>query len=124
MDVDIFELIGGQEMIGRLVDAFYPRVQAHPTLSKLFPEDIGPVRDRQFAFLTQFFGGPPLYTQRYGPPMMRARHLPHPVTPQRREEWLACMSAAMDEVGLGGPVRQFMWERLSLVARNMVNSED
>lgn len=120
----IFELIGGSDTIARLVGAFYARVQAHPTLSQLFPEDISPVREKQYAFLTQFFGGPHLYAQQYGQPMLRARHLPHPITPNRAREWLQCMWGAMDDIGLEGPVRDYMFERLMLTARHMVNGDD
>ena len=124
MNRTVFELIGGAQMIERLVDAFYRRVQAHPNLSQLFPQDITPIRNKQLKFLTQFFGGPQLYTLEHGHPMMRARHLPHPITPERAREWLSCMAAAMDEVGLEGPVRTYMWERIVLTARHMINSED
>ncbi|GMA52295.1 hypothetical protein GCM10025857_36520 [Alicyclobacillus contaminans] len=125
MDVrSVYERIGGAETLSKLVDRFYAKVQAHPNLSKLFPEDITPIRDKQYKFLTQFFGGPPLYTDVYGPPMMRYRHLPHPITPTRAKEWLSCMAEAMDEIELTGPVRDFMMERLSMVAEHMVNRED
>ena len=119
-----FELVGGSDTIRRLVDAFYPRVQADPDLAPIFPDDITPVREKQYLFLTQFLGGPPLYSERHGHPMMRARHLPHPVTPRRRDAWLRCMGAAMDEIGLSGDVRQFVFARLAQVADHMVNRPD
>lgn len=124
LNATLFDMIGGAETLGRLVDAFYARVKAHPHLSPLFPEDIRPVRDRQHAFLTQFFGGPHLYAAQYGPPMLRARHLPHPITPRRAEEWLACMQAAMRDVGIEEPLRGHMTERLRLTAHHMVNRRD
>lgn len=119
----IYEGIGGESTIAALVDAFYKRVQAHPNLSLLFPEDIMPVRNKQFKFLTQFFGGPPLYSNVYGAPMMRTKHLPHPISIERAKEWLECMAAAMDEIGLQGEVRDFMFERLTMVAHHMINTE-
>ena len=119
-----FELLGGADAIRRLVDAFYPRVQADPDLAPIFPADITPVRDKQYLFLTQFLGGPPLYSEQYGHPMLRARHLQHPVTPRRREAWLRCMVAAMDEVGISGDVRDFVYGRLVQVADHMVNRPD
>ncbi len=119
-----YELIGGAETVARLVDAFYRRVVEDPDLRPIFPADIGPVRDKQYLFLTQFLGGPPLYSQQYGPPRLRWRHLPHPITPRRARAWLACMAAAMDEVGLHGPVREFIWQRLSAVAEHMINTPD
>ncbi|MCL6453520.1 MAG: globin [Alicyclobacillus sp.] len=120
----VYEAMGGSETIGRLVDAFYRRVQAHPNLSRLFPEDIIPVRNKQYKFLTQLFGGPRLYSDIYGPPMLRAKHLPHPITLKRAEEWLSCMAAAMDEIGFTGPVRDFVFQRLTMTAHHMINSED
>lgn len=86
-----YESIGGADTISRLVDAFYPRVIAHPDLAPIFPTDITPVRDKQYLFLTQFFGGPPLYTKQYGHPMLRARHMPHQITKNvRRHGYRAC----------------------------------
>ena len=120
----VYEMIGGADTIAALVDAFYSRVVEHPGLRPLFPDDITPVRNRQYKFLTQLFGGPRLYSDLYGPPMLRAKHLPHPVTPKRAAEWLACMSGAMDEIGLQGPVRDFMFSRLQQTAYHMVNTED
>lgn len=119
-----FELLGGADAIRRLVDAFYPRVQADPDLAPIFPADITPVREKQYLFLTQFLGGPSLYSEQYGHPMLRARHLQHAVTPRRREAWLRCMAAAMDEVGLVGDVRDFVYGRLIQVADHMVNRPD
>lgn len=119
-----YELIGGAEAVARLVDAFYRRVQAHPDLAPLFPADITPVADRQRKFLTQFFGGPPLYSQEHGHPMLRARHLPFPITPARARAWLGCMAAAMDEAGLSGPVRDFLFARLQQTAAHMINTAE
>lgn len=118
-----YEAIGGAEGVARLVDAFYRRVAAHPDLAPIFPADLTETRKKQFYFLTQFFGGPPLFSQHIGPPMLRARHLPHPITPERAEAWLACMAEAMDEAGIRGPVREFLFARLSATARHMVNTQ-
>ncbi|MCL6548808.1 MAG: globin [Alicyclobacillus sp.] len=120
----VYELIGGAETVARLVDAFYSRVVRHPGLRPLFPDDITPVRNKQYRFLTQFFGGPRLYSDVYGPPMLRARHLPHPITPKRAEEWLECMAGALEEAGIQGPLRDFIFARLSQTAYHMVNTPD
>ncbi|OPG15972.1 globin [Ferroacidibacillus organovorans] len=119
-----YEKIGGEETIGRLVDAFYARVMKHEDLIPIFPRDILPVRDKQFLFLTQFLGGPPLYSNAYGHPMLRARHMPHEITPKRAAAWLSCMREAMDEIGLAGEMRSFIEERLTMTAQHMVNRSD
>jgi len=119
-----YEAIGGAETVAKLVDAFYPRVQAHPELAPLFPADITSVRDRQYLFLTQFLGGPPLFTEQHGHPMLRARHAPHRITPAGARAWLGCMEAAMDDIGLTGDMRDFIFQRLTTTAQHMVNNAD
>ncbi|PTX60719.1 hemoglobin [Melghirimyces profundicolus] len=120
----IYERIGGDDAVTRIVEAFYPRVQKDPLLAPLFPEDIRPVMEKQRRFLTQFFGGPPLYSQQYGHPRLRARHLPFPITPRRAEAWLRCMAEALDEAGIEGDVREEMWSRLYFTAGHMVNTPE
>lgn len=120
----LYEMAGGAETIQSLVTAFYYRVERHPDLAPIFPGDFTDIRSKQYDFLTQFFGGPPLYTQKYGSPMLRARHLKSPVTPKRAESWLHCMSEAMEEVGLMGPLRDTMFDRLTKAAYHMVNVDD
>jgi hemoglobin len=122
--VTLYDWIGGAGTVRRLVEAFYPRVQRDPDLAPIFPADIRPVMEKQYLFLTQFLGGPPLYSERYGPPMLRARHLPHPITPRRRDAWLRCMAAALEDIGLPEEVRTFVLARLTPVADHMVNRPD
>jgi len=119
-----YELIGGAATIDRLVEAFYRRVAQHPVLKPIFPDDLEPVKEKQRAFLTQFFGGPPLFSHRYGPPMLRARHLPHPITPKGTAAWLECMRAAMDEAGITGPLGDALFQHLTKTAHHMINRPD
>ena len=56
--------------------------------------------------------------------MMRARHMPFPITPTRAQAWLECMSEAMDEVGLDGPLRDTYYKRLVLTANHMINATE
>ncbi|RKP56109.1 globin [Cohnella endophytica] len=118
----LYEALGEAEGIRDLVGRFYPKVQAHPLLAPLFPEDIIPVMEKQILFLTQFLGGPPLYSDEYGHPMMRARHLPFPITPERAEAWLDCMTRALAETSVPGPLQKLTIERLSGPANHFVNT--
>jgi hemoglobin len=120
----LFELMGGAETVRRIVEAFYPKVQQHPLLSPLFPPDIEPVIEKQYLFLSQFFGGPSLYSDSYGHPMMRARHMPFPITVERADAWLSCMSEAMAEVGLPNDLREFLLDRLKGSAYHFVNTPE
>ena len=122
--VTVFDALGGTETIRQLVDAFYPKVAEDPDLRPLFPDDFTEIQEKQYQFLTQFFGGPPLYSQVHGAPMLRARHTPFEITPKRVQAWLRCMSEAIDEVGIDGGLREFMFERLTLTAHHMVNAHE
>ncbi|MFZ3589243.1 globin [Bacillus sp. DJP31] len=119
-----FHAIGGDEVISRLVDAFYKRVGNHPDLFPIFPDDLTETARKQKQFLTQYLGGPQLYTTEHGHPMMRARHMPHEITPKRANAWLQCMSDAMDEIGLEGHFRKELNQRLVLTAQHMINTPD
>lgn len=121
-NISLYEALGGAGTIGKMVESFYPKVQAHPLLGPLFPADIDPVMDRQYMFLTQFFGGPSLYSDEYGHPMMRARHLPFPITPERAEAWLDCMRRALSEIGIEEQLQAIVIDRLSGPAHHFVNT--
>jgi hemoglobin len=82
------------------VRAFYPRVYEDPDLSLLIQGDMKEIMQKQHMFLTPFTGGPPLYSQEFGPPAMRQRHLPFEITPKCAQCRLRCMKEAFVEVGL------------------------
>lgn len=115
----------GAEAIAELVQAFYPKVYRDPNLIPIFHGDMDEIMRKQRLFLTQFTGGPPLYSEEFGRPAMRARHLPHEITPIRAQSWLRCMKEAFEEVGLDQlPAGKEFYNRLTEVAIIMVNTED
>lgn len=59
----LYEYIGGAPTVRKLVDSFYAKVAVHPDLKPIFPDDLTETANKQYQFLTQFFGGPP-YTVR------------------------------------------------------------
>ncbi|MCI3919520.1 globin [Paenibacillus sp. TRM 82003] len=124
-EASIYETLGGAPVVDALVEAFYPRVVKDPDLAPLFEGgDLDEVIRKQKLFLTQFLGGPQAYSAEFGHPMLRFRHLPFAITPRRAEAWLACMAAAMDDIGLAGGAREFLFGRLTQVAHHMVNAEE
>jgi hemoglobin len=114
----------GAEKLAQLIDTFYGKVAKHPLLKPIFPDDLTETARKQKQFMTQYLGGPNLYSQEHGHPMLRARHIPFPITRDRAQAWLECMSEAMDEVGLTGPFRDEYFRRLVLTANHMINTPD
>ncbi|WP_377889577.1 globin [Alkalihalobacillus sp. R86527] len=121
MKQNMYELIG-RSQLDELVNAFYSRVSQHPKLKPIFPADLDETARKQKQFLTQFLGGPPLYSEEHGHPMLRARHLPFEITPERASAWLSCMEEAMDEVELDIELKEHLLNRLTFTAHHMVNT--
>jgi hemoglobin len=95
--------LGGETGVRALVDAFYDHMDLEPDfreLRALHPKALDGSRDKLFWFLCGWLGGPPLYTDRFGHPMLRARHLPYRIGILERDQWLACMSQAMAGQGI------------------------
>jgi len=118
----VYDSIGGDATLRPLIESFYNLVAHNSTLRPLFPADFTEIKEKQYAFLTQFFGGPALYAQRYGAPMLRMRHAPFAITEAHATAWLECMMSAMDDIKLALPIRTFILERLSMTAHHMVNT--
>ena len=95
-----FERMGGEPPVRALVDRFYDLMDLEPgyaELRALHPESTDGSRDKLFWFLCGWLGGPQHYTERFGHPMLRARHMPYTIGIKERDQWMACMTQAMTE---------------------------
>ena len=93
--------IGGEKTLLELVSRFYHLMDTLPearTIRALHPKNLTKSEEKLFMFLSGWSGGPPLYSERYGHPRLRARHLPFPISTEERDQWLLCMNLALDEV--------------------------
>ena len=98
-----YQRIGGEEMVRKLVDRFYDLMDQLPeaaTIRQLHAPDLTEARDKLFMFLSGWLGGPPLYIEKYGHPRLRQRHMPFAIGEAERDQWMLCMSRAMDELEL------------------------
>jgi hemoglobin len=90
-------------------------------ISHLFKTDKEVIKEKQRLFLTQFLGGPPLYSEQYGHPQLRARHLPHPITEEDAVAWLSCMSEAITSLAIDESIKDELFKRFIPTAMFMVN---
>ena len=98
-----------------LVDRFYDLMDFEPAYRELrlvHGNTLESAREKLYLFLSGWLGGPPLYMDRFGHPMLRARHLPFAIGTVERDQWLACMGLAMAELGEAAGFTQAMRERL------------
>lgn len=86
----------GQDNIFQMLEDFYRELE-QSSIRFMFPEDMVAASKRSAAFFVGLLGGPPLYQQLYGPPMMRARHLPFPIDEEARQVWLQCFYRVLED---------------------------
>jgi hemoglobin len=121
-----FERIGGAEKVRGLVVRFYQLMDELPEaygIRKLHAPDLQGATDKLYKFLTGWMGGPSLYVDEYGHPMLRARHLPFTITTTERDQWLMCMNQALTEVVEDAALRQELSAAFARVADHMRNRE-
>ncbi|MCA9900695.1 MAG: hypothetical protein H6654_13475 [Ardenticatenaceae bacterium] len=90
---EIYAAMGDENIFAMLAD-FYQQLEAS-SIRGMFPKDMARASRKSAAFFVGLLGGPPLYHQKYGNPMMRARHMPFPIDEAARQVWLACFDAVL-----------------------------
>ena len=98
-----FQQLGGEGAVRALVDRFYDLMDIEPAfagLRALHPTQLDGSRDKLHWFLCGWLGGPNHYVDRFGHPMLRARHMPYTIGIHERDQWMACMVQAMQEQGV------------------------
>lgn len=121
-----YDKIGGEATVGKLCDRFYELMNTIPQFKELramHPEDLQGSRDKLFMFLSGWFGGPDLFVEKFGHPRLRARHMPFAIGAAERDQWVACMALAMEDVGLSEDVRKVLLNNFFNTADFMRNKE-
>ncbi|GGJ31310.1 globin domain-containing protein [Deinococcus roseus] len=111
-----------EEGLSRLVNKFYDLVHQHVVLKEIFPPDLTETREKQFAFLSGFFGGPSLYMEKYGHPRLRMRHLKFPIGETEARAWLECMRQALRDTVPDQKLREDIFAALARTAVHMINT--
>ena len=118
-----YELLGGEAAIQKLVDRFYDIMdekQEVEELRKMHAKNLRVSRERLFLFLSGWLGGPQLYVEKFGHPMLRKRHLPFAIGDTERDQWMLCMNITLDEQ-TEEPLRQQLKDAFTNMANHMRN---
>jgi hemoglobin len=120
----MFERIGGSATIDRLVDRFYERMDTLPDaqiIRAMHAADLDLIKDVLKRYLTEWTGGPKLYSVEKGHPRLRQRHMGFAIGDSERDAWLLCMRGAMEETVIDIAARQDLDRALSGLADWMRN---
>lgn len=122
-----YERLGGEKSVRELVDRFYDLMDEREDLSvlrQLHAKSLKVSREKLFMFLSGWLGGPGLYTQKYGHPRLRARHLPFSIGIEERDQWMQCMKTAMQQMSLNESLQEELLQALFKTADFMRNRQD
>jgi len=103
-----FACIGGESQVHALVDRFYDLMDLEPDYAALraaHGTELANAREKLKMFLTGWLGGPQRYTEQFGHPRLRMRHMPFSIGIAERDQWVACMDQAMQETHVDATLR-------------------
>ena len=120
---DLFERIGGQPAIDRLVDLLYEGIGADDQLRPLFPRDLADSRSMQKLFFAEWLDGPRGYSARaykgLGP-----GHDGLPMTPALAGRWLGHFRRAMEATVAAENDRKTIFAQVRSLAMALVSRQE
>lgn len=125
--ITLYEAIGGDAAVRALTRRFYELMDTLPEASHcraIHPPDLTGSESKFYDYLTGYLGGPPVYVEKYGHPMLRRRHFVAPIGATERDEWLLCFRRAMDETIENPKLREIIWRPVEKLAFHMQNREE
>jgi hemoglobin len=126
MMATVIDDIGGEPAVRALVERFYDLIETAPEGAKILNlhfqgHGLAHVRLEQFDFLCGFFGGQRYYAERHGHMNLRELHAHVPIRMQDAEDWLRCMTQALNDTGIQGSGRAGIEAAFDRAARMLVN---
>lgn len=119
-----YQRIGGAVIVDRLVEAFYRRMDDMPeakVIRAMHPNDLEPTKRILKRYLSEWLGGPKLYSPEKGHPRLRQRHMGFSIGAAERDAWLLCMRGALDETVADAAARQDVDSAMTKLADWMRN---
>lgn len=124
--ITLYEAIGGDATVKALCQRFYQLMDTLPEAARcraIHPEDLTESEEKFYDYITGYLGGPPIYMEKRGHPMLRRRHFVAEIGPQERDEWLLCFRRAMEDTIAHEKLREIIWGPIEKLAYHMQNKE-
>ncbi|MDC2963364.1 group II truncated hemoglobin [Gammaproteobacteria bacterium] len=121
-----YEILGDQG-IKDLANAFYEAMEELPLaadIKAMHSDNLDHVKRMLAAYLTGWMGGPPVYLAVKGTVCLTEPHEPFRIGPKERDQWLACMDAALDKIKASDGLKKMLKEPLFRVAETVRNCDD
>ncbi len=115
---------GGEPVLRELTKRFYVLMDTLPEAKAcrdIHPKDMTKSEEKLFEYLSGWLGGPTLFTDKYGPPMLRRRHLPAKIGKEEADGWLLCFRQAWSEVITDTALGDAILPQVEALSRHMIN---
>jgi hemoglobin len=119
-----YEALGGAPVLREFTQRFYALMDELPEAKAcrdIHPKDLTRSEEKLFEFLSGWLGGPPLFTEKYGPPMLRRRHFPAKIGTAEADGWLLCFRQAWGEIMRDHKLGEALLPQVEALGRHMIN---
>jgi hemoglobin len=119
-----YHRIGGASGIRLLTRRFYELMDQRPDAAAcraIHPPSLVKSEEKLFEYLSGWLGGPPLFTDKHGAPMLRRRHLPAAIGSDESHGWLACFNQAWSETVADQTLGDVILPKLETLGIHMQN---
>lgn len=124
----MYEQIGGQAVIDKLVNDFYDVMASDPNAAAVMATHSGlemsVTREKLRTFLSGWLGGPQLYLEKFGHPRLRMRHFPFKISQIEAMQWLYCMKLALEKSTIDPVTQEKLMAAFENVALMLKNQKD
>ena len=121
----LYDLLGGEAALRRLTRRMYELMATLPEAAAaraVHPPDLSGSEQKFFEFMSGWLGGPPLFVEKRGPPMLRRRHFVARIGAPEVKAWLLCFETAMEETVADAGLREALREPVRRLAHHMQNT--
>ena len=121
-----YGLMGGEQAILNLVDRFYffmDTLFEAQGIRAIHQTNLDSAKSKLFKYLSGWLGGPNLFIEEFGHPMLRARHLPFAIGEAERDQWMLCMNKALAEIITDPQLKINIQNALQQLATHMINQD-
>ncbi|MEQ1710207.1 MAG: group II truncated hemoglobin [Hyphomicrobium sp.] len=122
----LYDTLGGAAVLRRMTRRMYQLMATLPAAAAaraVHPPDLSGSEEKFFEFMSGWLGGPPLFVEKHGPPMLRRRHFVAKIGPDEVAAWLLCFETAMAETVTDPLMQEALREPIRRLAHHMQNND-
>jgi len=121
-----YEAFCREPFIRSLCARFYVLMDTLPEAAAcraVHPPSLERAEEKLVDYLTGWLGGPPLYTDKYGHPRLRQRHLIASIGEAEVTGWLLCFHMAWNELAPQSPLADDILAKVDNLGWHMANRQ-